>query len=160
VSFPIVPGRRYSPQEIARLRQLYPNLTMPGYALRVDVDGYTTVVPWRQASGGGGAFGETPLPGREYGGVIDMPDPIRKRTPNQRLDSLTEKVGPALMNGMGLKADQWHEFVDASEAQAIKNGRRMPSAEDVKAVAAEFLRRAEAQQKEADSKHVTTPSRK
>jgi hypothetical protein len=85
-------GRRYTTDELAHLRATTSENELKGLVLRYNIDGTAQFVPWHQATGGGiQEGGRDTRPLREY--TVNNPDfgeiePIRKRTPAQRVDSL------------------------------------------------------------------------
>lgn len=130
------------------MRQAYPEFRMPGYVLRIEADGLSSFVPWHQAAGGGSFDPERPeenLPLRPLQATWDEDpfptDPIAKRTPQERTDSMMEN----LLEGWkrtgtipGLSEEKVSELV----ARSWKRGQPL-SAEDVRTAAANLLGEAE-----------------
>lgn len=128
------------------MRAKYPNYQMPGYAMVHDEDGMVWFTPWDQAPYGGVRDPDRPQDRREarvYNfdpkKAFNVPR-IKKRTPQQRLDSLTELWTP-----------------DAVAIGQIPGRKDKPirSAEDVRSFAAEMLGQAEAKFEESESKKTT-----
>ncbi len=154
-----VANRRYSKAEIARLRELNPGFTMPGHVMRYDADGMVSFVPWRQAGGGHGWAGDPGAPARGFVATWDEDpwpkDPIRKRTPQQRVDSLMLKfIDDCKRTGTvpGLSDERIRAIVgeDWKDGQA-----RGITAEDVRAVATHFLSEAANRHEASEYKKVT-----
>ena len=154
----IVPGRKYTFAEVAKLRDT-PDLAervLEGYVLRQDLDGTVQFVPAAQATGGGGAFGRPPeKPLRQYETTEEDPfdkaslPPITRRSPQERLRSLAGKIAEDVRAGRVLREDQIRTIV----GESWKRG--MPiSGQDVERIAAEFLGMAEVEQDKRIRKKV------
>ena len=147
----IVPGRKYTYEELAALRD-DPELaerSLQGYVLRQDLDGTLEFVKWSQATAGGGSFGESEQPLRDFTSQDDDPFdeasllPIRRRTPLERVDSLMLRfIDDCRATGTvpGLDDDKVSQIVGT----AWVTGRSEVTAEVVREVARYFLQDAEA----------------
>lgn len=136
-------GRKYTSDELAHLRATTSESELKGLVLSYNIDGTAQFVPWHQATGGGiRENGRETRPLREY--AVTNPDfgeiePIRKRTPLQRVDSLMLKVLGDMKAGRVLTEAQIKEIV----GEAWKDGRTEITGEVVRQVAQRFLERAE-----------------
>ena len=149
----ILPNRRYSFEEMETLRAdpEVARKALEGYVLRQNLDGTLSFVHWSKATGGGGAFGGKSEPTRGFASTWDTnegPGPwgdlpaIRKRTPQQRVDSLMLKfIEDCKRTGTVPGLDD--ERISAIVGQAWKTGRSEITAEVVKKVAQHFLTEAE-----------------
>lgn len=159
------PGVRYTAQQMEQMRQAYPDFRMPGFVLRIDADGMSSFVPWHQAAGGGALDPNRPeedLPMRALRATWDEDpfpvDPIRKRTPQQRTESMMDNlVADWKRTGTipGLSDEKVKELVGRS----WKQGRPLTAAQ-VRAAAAALLQEAENRYEAAERKKVvrTAPS--
>ena len=123
----IVPNRKYTFAELEAIRAKDPvaaaNWSAKGYAWRFDLDGTAMLVHWTQATGGGGSFGgpqERPLRGfasteADPFNKADLPK-IVKRTPQQRVASLLEKVDDDMKRGRVLGLDKAREITGDKDA--------------------------------------------
>jgi len=154
----IVPGRKYTFQELELIRQQHPDAarewSAKGYAWRFELDGTAMLVHWTQATGGGGAFGQAPeRPLREFAGPApelrseDLPR-IVKRTPQQRLASLMAKVDEDIKAGRVLRLDKAREITGDKNADVSE-------AETRRRITQAFIEKAEAVNEEAEAKKVT-----
>ena len=160
-----VPGRKYTAAQFDAMRRAHPDLVMPGYVLRIDADGSFSFVPWHKAAGGGAIDPRRPednLPLRTYGlGWDEDPfplEPIKKRTPQQRTDSMMQRLlegQRTLGQEMGLSEERVRELT----ARSWKRGQPV-TAEHVRAAAATLLRVAEAKHEVSERKRIvrTSPS--
>jgi len=152
-----VPGRRYNAQQMEAMRQAYPDLIIPGHVMRIDADGMFTIVPEVQ---GAGAFGrgralQTAYRSKETIREIFPVEPIKRRTPQQRLDSLHASWAPEATAGgfPGLSEEQVRELV----GRAWKRGEPV-SSDDVRALAASMLEQAETKREASERKKVVRTS--
>lgn len=151
------PGVRYTRHQLVELidQAEAHELQMAGYVLQHDVLSKTyTIVPWTQA-GGAEEFGKLRKP-RVYQDAPDFGpiDPIRKRTPAERVDSLMLRfIEDCKAAGTVPGLDDAR--ISSILGEAWKSGRNEITAEDVRAVAASFLAKAEKQHEEKLSKQVT-----
>lgn len=145
------------------MRQAYPGFQMPGYVMRIDADQMTSFVPWHEAAGGGAIDPNRPeedLPMRPIVSTWDEDpfpvDPIRKRTPQERTDSMMENLLAGqreLGQEMGLSEDKVIELT----ARSWKRGQPV-TAEHVRAVAASLLRDAENRFEASERKKIVRTS--
>jgi hypothetical protein len=161
----IVPGKKYSLAEVARLRARYPDLKLPGMVTRANDDGTIQFIPWKQATGGGmlNRDGELDAPERMFASSLDDPYgdlPAReKRDPRVQLRSLMDKVRPDFMAGRVLSRAEVAKYVDKKRAKAIKAGAALTE-DDFAAVMKTFIKRAEDENEAIEAKKVvrTSPS--
>ena len=183
----IVPGRRYKPFEIRALidQATAKELEFRGYVLQYDaLSGTYAVVHWTQASQPfrqDGSRAQRRAVSKSIGAdAFGTLDPIVKRTPQQRVDSLMAKwlvemkqAGglPHLMGEppSGLTTAERDDFyrrkkeegevmdnaIKAIVGEAWKDGRTEITADIVRTVAAHFLSEAEVQHEEKVSHQVT-----
>lgn len=145
----------YTWAELEKLTQdpTLENLKLKGYVLRGDADGTFTFIKWDEASfGGQGA----PLAGRVYTpvGFEDL-DPIVKRTPQERVDSLLLKIMADCKQYQtvpGLTDDKIGEIL----GEKFETGKDDMTIERQRRVAAWFLAKAEADAKERARHQVTS----
>lgn len=156
----LVPGRRYSFSELEKMRAAGVEVEpMTGYVWRMNLDGTMQVVHHTQATEGGGAFGTRPERApRRFTSDGDSPfgelPAIQRRTPQQRLASLMDKVATDVRAGRVMTLDQ---------INAHRPGR--PEATDlsgevVREAVQTFLEEAEVRNEAAERKKVvrTAPS--
>lgn len=145
------PGVLYTPAEFEAMRRAYPDFVMPGYVIRLE-EGYFSFVPWNQATGGGQG-GTRPARGYQMKwSEEDYPfhrAPTRKRTPQQRLDSLADRIAEDTKAGRVLTAEELQRVT----VNAWKRGEPV-SGEAVRAVAAMALSKAEERAKPEDRGRV------
>lgn len=161
----IVPGKKYSVEEIAILRRQYPDLRVPGMVTRANLDGTTQFVPWHQASGGGRLhYGEQELPDRAFASSLDDPfgelRRIERRPPRVQLASLMEKVRPDFMAGKVMPASEVATYVrDKKRARQLRAGAGLTE-DDFAQVMKAFIKRAEDENEIAEAKKTvrTAPS--
>lgn len=152
-------GVPYTPQRIRELisREAAENLQLQGYVLRYDAMANTyMVVPWMQATGAVGEGDRKAVQqSMEQGGAYFEPLPeIRRRTPEQRLNSLMLKwIEDCKKAGTvpGISDEKIKEIVGA----AFVAGKTEITAEVVRTVAAHFLQEAENKRKVDNYKKVT-----
>lgn len=120
----IVPGKLYTRDAFRALieRTDVRQLQFEGYVMRHEMVGgqmWYGIVPWQEARSGEW-FG-TMKP--EVGGVgtFDPLPPIKRRTPQERLDSLMNRVGPDLQ---GLRQTHSAEEVLAEARAALEDAER------------------------------------
>jgi hypothetical protein len=105
----IQPNVEYTREQIADMRDTpeLAKLVLRGYVLTITIGGNFMFVPWNQAAGGGYSgkgtgWIDTQAQGSSYGVPKEtlFPEdelpPIRKRTPQERVHSLMDKVGEDL----------------------------------------------------------------
>ena len=155
-----IAGHRYTAAEMKQMRVDNPGLELPGHVLRLQ-GGMFTFVPWRQASGGGA---------REEGHVVRGPrvyelgfdedpfpvDPIRRRTPQQRVESLTRKFLEDCRRA-GKVPGLSDEKVTELTANSWKRGQPF-TGEHVRQVAASLLADAENRYEASERKKVVRTS--
>lgn len=139
----IVPGVRYKSWDLKRRMdgKTAQQLAFQGYVLRFEpLDDTYTVVPYKQAAG----IGNKGTKDVYSGGTFEPLDPIVKRTPQERVDSLMLRwLADCKAAGTvpGLDDEKIREIVGA----AWVAGRSEVTAEVVRMVAQHFLTKAEAQ---------------
>ena len=140
------------------MRLAHPDFVMPGHVMRIDPDGYTSFVPDRKAampwSGKGKA--QTAYRSKETVQEIFPTEPIKKRTPQQRVDSMQKHMQEDAMKGFpGLPEEKVQEVVRRSWQRG-----EPVAAEDVRAFATALMQEAENKFEAAESKKVvrTAPS--
>ena len=144
----------YTWAELEKLTQdpALEDIKLKGYVLRGDADGTFTFVKWDQASfGGQGA----PLAGRIYEPLSFAPlDPIVKRTPQQRVDSLLLKIQEDCLRYKTVPG-----LTDAKIGEILgekwETGKSKMTTDSARRVAAWFLAKAEADAKEKARHQVT-----
>jgi hypothetical protein len=179
----LTPGRKYPFEELRRIitQAKADQLKLQGYVLRMDADGYVEIIhvsqaddfqsnmrnEWRKGKKILGRRGKKQMltapgfdgskdpggPPVDAGGVAAA---VRKRTPQERLDSLmTRWVEDCKRTGTvpGLDDPMISTILD----MAWRNGMRQITAEDVRTVARYFLERAEKEKGLRDFKKVTKP---
>jgi hypothetical protein len=161
------PGYRYTKDQVRRMmtEELAQNLQHRGYVLRVDDQGYYSLVHHTAAFGGsfksndiGDADKARLIEAGPMGGhaQFDAPAPIVKRTPQERLDSLVKKLWPtasATGHLPGLKDEDILPIVLNVQGKELTQERI--TGETVRAVAASFLDSAEKKHEEKLSKQIT-----
>lgn len=151
------PGVRYTRQQLVKLvdQAEAHELQMQGYVLQHDVLSKTyTIVPWYEA-GGGEQFGKLRDP-RVFQGEPDFGpiDPIKKRTPMQRVDSLMLRLIEDC-KAAGTVPGLDDARISLILGEAWKSGRNEVTAEVIRKVAADFLAKAEKEHEEKLSTQVT-----
>ena len=157
------PGVKYTAAQFDEMRRAYPDLVIPGHVLRIDAEGTFSIVPWQEAAYGGSYDPQRPeedLPLKTYAlGWDEDPfpvDPIRKRTPQERTNSMmTRLVGDWRKTGgiPGLSEEKVRELVGRS----WKRGNPLSAAE-VRRAAASLLQDAEAKYEASERKKVVRTS--
>ncbi|HEX5912896.1 MAG TPA: hypothetical protein VFY54_07190, partial [Rubrobacter sp.] len=149
-----------TPAQMEAMRKAYPDFVMPGYAMRIDDDGMFSFVPWHQATYGGVMDPDRPQdfrPRRQFQGEVSWDvKPIKKRTPQERLESLANSfMADVQKHGRipGLDDEKTRELV----GEAWRAGTPM-TAEDVRAAAATLLTQAENKFEESERKKVVRTS--
>lgn len=161
------PGRRYTRVQLRELidQAEASELQLQGYVLRHDVlDDMYSIVPWYEA-GGAKDFGphsntitQTGLRKPRMGqGAFAAPDPIRKRTANERVDSLMKRMLEDCLRS-GTVPGLGDERISLILGYTKDTDREGITAEEIRRIAASFLAKAEAEKNAADTKKVTTPS--
>lgn len=149
----LLPGKKYTRQQIVagvnqgeadRLKEV-------GYVLRHDVmDDTYSVVHWTNAGGQGFA----PRQAFDPFAFTEPPEPIQKRTPQQRLDSLMLRfIEDCKQAGTVPALDD--DRISFILGEAWKAGRSEMTAEVVRQVARHFLEDAQKKQEAIDFKKVT-----
>ncbi len=164
------PGFRYTKDQVRRFMtdEQARALQYRGYVLQVDGQGYYTLVHHTKAFGAKGAtvLGRTKQ-GQMEGtlakddGVtgqasFEVPGAPKKRTPQERLESLTQKLWPTVKDVghiPGLKDEDILPIVLNAQGRSLDQQRM--TGETVKAVASEFLARAEKEHEEKLSHQIT-----
>jgi len=179
----ITPGRKYRIEDFRSLltRAKADSLKVQGYVLRMDMDGYVEIVHFSQADDFQGAMhgawrmmkqavkgprgDRRMLTAPGFDGAKDPGGPpvqagtiapTRKRTPQQRLDSLMQRwVDDCLRTGTvpGLDDPMISVILDS----AFASGKTGITAENVRTVARFFLEDAERKKAEANRKLIVTP---
>ena len=159
------PGVKYTAAQFDEMRRAYPNLVIPGHVLRIDAEGTFSIVPWQKAAYGGSYDPQRPeedLPLKTYTlGWDEDPfpvDPIRKRSPQERMDSMmTRLVGDWRKTGgiPGLSEEKIRELVGRS----WKRGNPLTAAQ-VRTAVATLLQNAETKYEASERRKVvrTAPS--
>ena len=146
----IVPGRRYTSEEMAALRDdpALAKAALDGYVLRANPDGTMQFIRWNKATGGG-IGGDLPM--REYAHTGEKPwgdlPTISRRTPQERVDSLALKIKEDIKAGRVFSAEQLKELVGWKPGQEI-------SGDIVQRVAQHYLLGAEVEHEKATRKKV------
>lgn len=125
----IKPGVEYTREEIKQFRDDpdLANVLLKGYVFTITLGGNFMLIPWNQAAGGGysgkggGLIEDTTAGGKSsYGAPVEaifdktqLP-PIVKRTPQQRMASLMDKVGDDLRHYLSGQAGK---IVDGETTQ-------------------------------------------
>ena len=132
------PGVKYTAQQVELMRQAWPDFVMPGHVMRIE-NGLTSFVPDHKAvapwSGEGRAL-NTYYTSEQTVDEMFPTEPIKKRTPQQRLDSLTERIAQTGL--VGLSEEKIQDLVGRS----WKRGQPL-TADQVRDAAASLLRDAE-----------------
>ena len=149
----VVPGKRYTRQQLAEAidQSTADELKLKGYVLQYDALSSTYgVVPWYEA-GGGEQFGTLRAP-RGGQAQFEAPDPIKRRTPMERVDSLMLRlVDDCKRTGTIPGLEDWR--IKLLVGESWKAGKNL-SGEDIRRVAANLLARAEKEKQLADFKKV------
>lgn len=156
----VVPGKRYTRQQLSEAinQATADELKLQGYVLQYDALSQTYgVVPWHEA-GGAENFGpqsstvtQTGLRAPRMGqGTFAPVDPIKKRTPMERVDSLMLRlVDDCKRTGTIPLVDDAR--IKLLVGEAWKAGKNL-TAEDIRTVAANLLKRAEKEKQFTDYK--------
>jgi hypothetical protein len=116
----IRPGVEYTREEVAAFRNSseLADVLLRGYVFTLTVGGNFMLVPWNQASGGGYGGDSSTSFGVEKTQSFDTRElpPIVRRTPQERLNSLMDKVGEDLR--FILSGQAGHE-VTGEEARTV-----------------------------------------
>jgi hypothetical protein len=166
----MIPGRKYTKAQMrSMMSEEYARaLQYKGYVLQVDDRGLYSLVHHSKAFGGqvlerrkqGDLEGT--LERSDVGGTaqFEAPAPIRKRTPQERLDSFVQKLWPEVKSVghiPGLKEDDILTVVLNAKGRAEQldlENKRM-TAEDVRQVAASLLTQSEKEHEEKLSHQIT-----
>jgi hypothetical protein len=159
----VVPGKRYTRQQLAEAidQSTADELKLQGYVLQYDALSQTYgVVPWYEA-GGAESFGpysskvtQTGLRAPRGGSASfgPPPDPIKKRTPMERVDSLMLKlVDDCKRTGTIPLVDDAR--IKLLVGESWRAGKQL-TGEDIRRVASNLLARAEKEKQLADFKKV------
>ena len=145
-------GRKYTFEQIQQMHRENPGLVIPGHVLRKDADGLWSIVPDSKAampwSGKGKAL-ETGYRSKETIKEMFPVDPIQKRTPQERIASLADKLAEDMKAGRLTQ-----EHLKDIEVRSWARGEPV-SGEAIKAVAAAALQMAENKNEAAERKKVT-----
>ena len=138
-------GKKYTLAQVQAMAREYPNLVIPGHVLRRDDSGMYSIVPENQAATSHGTDNalRTAYRSKEPISELFPQDPIKKRTPQERLDSMTARMAPDTV-GRGGFPGLSDEKVSELVGYFWKRGRPVTAA-DVRAAAATLLQQAEAQ---------------
>lgn len=161
-------NKKYTRDEIRLMRDdpELAKLQLRGYVLRLDSDGTMSFVHWTRASGGGGLEeGKQVLPLRTFTTVWDTDKgedpwnlpPLTKRTPQQRIASLTSRWLDGCRKAgtiPGVPEDQVRKIL----GDGWKTGTSEITVQDVRRLASFMLQDAEAKKKARDDKLIVTPS--
>jgi hypothetical protein len=155
---PPVPGQKYTATQMHAMRREYPGWEAKGYVWRLE-KGLASLVPWHQASGGGARdsqgritkgprvyqleFDENPFPVK----------PIKKRTPQERIESLISRFGEDMQAGRVLKPEQLEDIA----ADSWKRGEPV-NGEALRTVAAYCLGEAEKKFEATERKKIVRTS--
>lgn len=120
----IIPGKLYTRETFKALIEQTDvrQLQFEGYVMRHELVGgqiWYGIVPWQEASSGEW-FG-TMAPPKGGTGTFEPLEPIKRRTPQERLDSLMQKVGPDLHR---LREQESAEEVLAEARAALEEAER------------------------------------
>ena len=155
----VLPYKRYTYAEMQRLRELYPGLLMPGFVIRANEDGTMQFVKAEDAS----ALHEWKSP-RGYEDTRPMDEvfpkePIKKRTPQQRVESLVNRWIDDCKRAGGIPGVS-EEQVSAVLGEHWKLSPSGITVEDVRKLAVAMLKRAENKYEASEQKKVvrTAPS--
>jgi hypothetical protein len=156
----IRPNKRYTQAEITELRNdpRFADFAMKGYVLRLDEDMMFSFVHWTQATSGRNP-GELRRM-RKYHNPRAMEqlteglEPIVKRTPQQRVDSLMLRFIEECKRA-GTVPGLQDPFITTIVGEAWKSGITEITAETVRRVAQSFLEKADRKFQEEESRRVT-----
>lgn len=127
---------------------------MKGYVLQFDTVSQTyAIVPWTEAASGKD-FGEFRKTQRGGQGFFEPIDPIQKRTPMQRVDSLMLKMIEDCKR-TGTVPGLEDERINAILGAAPGSKREGITAEEVRRIAAHFLQEAETKHEAKLAKQIT-----
>lgn len=145
-------GKKYTLAQIQQMHREHPDLRMPGHVLRKDDDGLWSIVPDAQAampwSGKGKAL-DTAYRSKESIKELFPVDPIRKRTPQERIASMAERLAEDMKAGRLTQ-----EHLKDIEVRSWARGEPV-SGEAIQAVAAAALQMAENKFEASESKKIT-----
>lgn len=148
------PGVKYTAQQVEMMRQAWPDFVMPGHVMRIE-NGLTSFVPDHQAAHahGNGRALNTYYESEQSVAEMFPVDPIKKRTPQERLDSLTKRIVESGL--VGLSEEKVQELVGRS----WRRGKPL-AAEDIRTAAATLLQGAESSYEASERRKVvrTAPS--
>lgn len=166
----MVPGRKYTKAQMRRMmtEEYARSLQFKGYVLQVDDAGMYSLVHHSKAFGGkvlerrkqGDLEGQLEASSMGGSASFEAPDPIRRRTPQERLESFVAKLWPEVKNVghiPGLKEEDILTIVLNAKGRADKldlENKRM-TAEDVRQVAASLLTQSEKEHEEKLSHQIT-----
>jgi hypothetical protein len=150
----VVPGKRYTRQQLAEAidQSTADELKLQGYVLQYDVVSQTYgVIPWHEAASGA-EFGTFRPDNRGGTGTFAPIDPIKKRTPMERVDSLMLRfIDDCKRTGTLPGVEDWR--IKLLVGESWKAGKRL-TGEDIRTIAANLLARAEKEKVLADYKKV------
>jgi len=175
----ITPGRKYRPEELTKLitQARADKLRVQGYVLRMDAEGWVEIIHWTKADDfqstmrkdwaayrkdpgkplmqRAGGFDGSKDPG---GPPVDAGTiaPVKKRTPQQRLDSLMQRfIDDCKRTGTVPGLDD--PMISTILGMAWMSGKNQITAENVRTVAGYFLDRAEKEKELANRKLIVRP---
>jgi hypothetical protein len=150
----VVPGKRYTRQQLAEAidQSTADELKLQGYVLQYDVLSQTYgVVPWYEAASGA-EFGTFRQDNRGGTGAFAPLDPIKKRTPMERVDSMMLRlVDDCKRTGTLPLVDDVR--IKQLVGESWRAGKQL-TGEDIRRVASNLLARAEKEKQLADFKKV------
>jgi hypothetical protein len=147
-------GKKYTTEQMLAMAQAFPELTIPGHVLRKDADGMYVIVPEAKAAGafGRGKALDTAYRSKQSVEELFPTEPIRKRTPQERIASLADSLAEDMMAGRLTR-----EHLGEIAAQSWRRGEPV-SGDAVQAVAAAALQMAENKFEDAEHKKVVRTS--
>jgi hypothetical protein len=152
----VLPGKRYTRQQLAEAidQSTADELKLQGYVLQYDALSQTYgVVPWYEAASGA-EFGTFRPDNRGGTGTFAPIDPIKKRTPMQRVDSLMLRfIDDCKKTGTVPGLDDAR--ISHILGESWKAGRNEVTAEVIRRVAASFLAKAEREHEAKLAKQIT-----
>ena len=158
----IVPGRRYTRDEIALMRNdpQLAKLQLEGYVLRRNLDETMQFVHWTKSATGEKNGDWNPALQQTY--AVDtsglfVNDRIVKRTAQQRVDSLVKKWWDSC-KGHGTVPGLTDAQISAMIGEDWKSGQRELTIEDVRKLAAFMLQDSENKKTATDFKKTVRPS--
>jgi hypothetical protein len=160
------PGYRYTKDQVRRMmtEELASKLQFQGYVLRLDDQGYYSLVHHTKAFGGqfrsenigdvdkGELIQAGPMGGEAY---FEKPAALVKRTPQQRLDSLIAKLWPDVKDVGHIPGIEDEDILPLVATLTHNSFKERLTGEKVRQIAAAMLARAEVDHEEKLSHQVT-----